>query len=580
MVAVLTGLPLLVGLAEAVRHAWICDDIFISFRYIDHLLSGQGLVFNSGERVEGYTHFLWVIVLAALSRLGIDLVWLGRYLPLVAFVPILGLLFRRTLQCRPTGWLGLPIAAWCIALHRDMQIFASSGLETAPFALLLLLGVLVTARERPRFELGAALYAVATLVRPEGAMYAATAGAYVLWRTRRVRPALFFAGIWVALVLPFLLFRLEYYGALLPNTYYAKSAGAAYWSQGWRYTWLYFGTYAVLLACLAAIPASWVLRLRRGEDTEPRRASNLDVPVLAGVQVLLTVIYVTRLGGDFMFARFYVPVTPLLYLVAEEVLRWVRWRWVEVAAAVILVGGTLAARAPRHHTFRGRDPVHGVVDEANYYTAEVVDHMRAQGTILGQCLQGTRARVGLLSGQDAVAYFGKLPYALEPHGLTDAELARMPLAARGRPGHERTVSYEQLLRRHIHFRLLYAWSVGLSHYQQIRFGEFYGQLLFYDRELMEQLRGRPGINFIDFPQYLDQYVDNLDPARSPNLVNDYFEFQLFYFVHNDDPARLARVRQAFLDAGVPETRLQEAERIAGQLRVASAGQPQGQLGAR
>jgi hypothetical protein len=41
------------------------DDGFISFRYADHLARGQGLVYNIGERVEGYTNFLWVALLAA-----------------------------------------------------------------------------------------------------------------------------------------------------------------------------------------------------------------------------------------------------------------------------------------------------------------------------------------------------------------------------------------------------------------------------------------------------------------------------------------------------------------------------------
>ena len=45
---------------------WLTDDAFISFRYARNLLEGHGLVFNPGERVEGYTNFLWVLELAAL----------------------------------------------------------------------------------------------------------------------------------------------------------------------------------------------------------------------------------------------------------------------------------------------------------------------------------------------------------------------------------------------------------------------------------------------------------------------------------------------------------------------------------
>ena len=62
--------------------AWfLCDDAFISFRYARNLLEGHGLVFNPGERVEGYTNLLWVLELAALwGAFGLllsgELVWL------------------------------------------------------------------------------------------------------------------------------------------------------------------------------------------------------------------------------------------------------------------------------------------------------------------------------------------------------------------------------------------------------------------------------------------------------------------------------------------------------------------------
>src|SRR5436189_992982 len=49
---------------------WMDDDAFISFRYAQNLAEGNGLVFNPGERVEGYTNFLWVLLLAAGDVLG------------------------------------------------------------------------------------------------------------------------------------------------------------------------------------------------------------------------------------------------------------------------------------------------------------------------------------------------------------------------------------------------------------------------------------------------------------------------------------------------------------------------------
>ena len=65
-------LPLLVWLGWQITTSWfVCDDAFIAFRYARNLADGHGLVFNRGERVEGFTDFLWVLELAGLWRLGV-----------------------------------------------------------------------------------------------------------------------------------------------------------------------------------------------------------------------------------------------------------------------------------------------------------------------------------------------------------------------------------------------------------------------------------------------------------------------------------------------------------------------------
>ena len=66
---ILTCLPWLALLVWLASVSWfLTDDAFISFRYVRNLLEGHGLVFNPGERVEGYSNFLWVLELAAIWR--------------------------------------------------------------------------------------------------------------------------------------------------------------------------------------------------------------------------------------------------------------------------------------------------------------------------------------------------------------------------------------------------------------------------------------------------------------------------------------------------------------------------------
>src|ERR1700756_4952216 len=56
---------------ELLRTAWLCDDAYITLRTVDNLVSGYGLRWNVAERVQTYTHPLWMLALTlpyALTR--------------------------------------------------------------------------------------------------------------------------------------------------------------------------------------------------------------------------------------------------------------------------------------------------------------------------------------------------------------------------------------------------------------------------------------------------------------------------------------------------------------------------------
>ena len=69
----LMSICIALGLWRAWQVMWIGDDAFISLRYSDMFARGEGLVFNSGEWVEGYTNFLWTLLLGILGKLGFSL---------------------------------------------------------------------------------------------------------------------------------------------------------------------------------------------------------------------------------------------------------------------------------------------------------------------------------------------------------------------------------------------------------------------------------------------------------------------------------------------------------------------------
>src|SRR5947207_91368 len=102
---------LLFIIGALVLFAWwnrfIQDDAFISFRYADNLARGFGLVWNPGERVEGYTNFLWTIGMGAVLVLHGDPVVWSMILGLAAFAGSLFLTFRIALHVFQSDDIGI-----------------------------------------------------------------------------------------------------------------------------------------------------------------------------------------------------------------------------------------------------------------------------------------------------------------------------------------------------------------------------------------------------------------------------------------------------------------------------------------
>jgi len=545
----------LVGVAaivEAARHTWVADDIFITFRYCDNLLAGHGAVYNLGERSEGYTHFLWFVLLTVGRALGIDAEHLGSWLALPAFIGSLVWLVRISARLWPGrgGLWGFPVAMLAWALHEDARRFGSGGLETMAFTWALLVGVEALLHGDPvrRARIAAWAFAIATLLRPDGLLYSALAAGWVAWTARGQRAAVRdFVVVWVLLVAPVFAFRLAYYGWLLPNPYYAKSGGGAHWSQGWIYTRLYFGCYWALLAAPLAVAAIWA---DRREDTAARQRAG--VLVFLAVAATATILYVTRVGGDFMFARFFLPVTPFLLLLVEAAVQALprpAWRF----AATILCCGLMVYGVARKHAALGQKRnVAGIVDEPQFYPRDRLANVRKVAAPLSDCLHDTHATMFVGGGQAALAYYARYPIAIERFGLTDATIAHQPLLRRGRPGHEKMATPEYIYRRGVNLRLLFQPLRSVPQYTLLRLAGLDGDIVIYDRVLMEHLKTCAGAQFFDFPRWLaEQYIPSI-PTRQPRrLIADWGQFQHFYFNHNPDPEGLReRLRTALAQAGI------------------------------
>lgn len=483
----------LLSFGLVLHRAWVCDDIYITFRYCDNVLAGLGPVYNAGERSEGYTHFLWFLLLTLGRAVGIPADLLGKYAGVPAFLGCLWLLGRISGRLFPGrgGWLGLPVAMLAWALHADARLFGSGGLETPLFTFFLLLGFQWTCvSEHPRRgALAGWALALAWLLRPEGLLFTVLAALFLWWRGER-RALREYALVWLALAVPHFAFRMLYYGHPLPNPYYAKSGGLANWKQGWIYARLYFGAYFVLLA---AVAASWPivrgLRRRVPAAFAPRTAAAL---AFAGVAASLTILYVIRVGGDFMFGRFFLPVTPFLLLGLEAWVQWLpRW-WLRLAAAALVVVLVVYGGVRKHARLVGKRQVAGIVDEPQFYPESRMREVRASARRLGECLAGTQATLIVQGGQASLAYYARYPVAIERYGLTDPVIAHSPLRRRERPGHEKYATADYIYARQVNLRINYRPVRSAPMYSLIELAKMSGEIIVYDRALMEHFKTCPG----------------------------------------------------------------------------------------
>lgn len=234
------------------------DDMYTSLRYAENAAHGYGLVYNIGEHVEGYSNFLWTVLLAGGARMGFDQA--HGQLSLVIFAKILGAVF---------GALTIVAAAWLFRsasethVHRSSPMIAVavlgipaammfdawsiSGMETPLCAFLvtiasaamcvLLDGSSDVRRARYAVGISGVSFALCAMTRPEQIfIWALTTLCLVLTLRGRIRSlVLGSAAITVVLLIPFFAWRLSYYGFWLPNTVYAKTSENFHaWISGLR----------------------------------------------------------------------------------------------------------------------------------------------------------------------------------------------------------------------------------------------------------------------------------------------------------------------------------------------------------
>lgn len=421
------------------RTAWLCDDAYITFRVIDNGANGFGLRWNIAERVQVFTHPLWMLLIAALHFVTGEFYYTCLTISMALTVAAAAVFLFKIAGAPAIATLG----ALCFIASKAFVEYGTSGLENplSYFLLALFYWRYIAGVQTLRgvFELSL-LSSLIALNRMDAVLFCLPALAHSLYRLHSFQEA----GVFLLGWLPFLfweLFSLVYYGFLLPNTAYAKLFHGL--SQtALLHNSLYYFTNSLqqdpVTLCVIALALIYACA---SKDIQRR---------LVALGVLLYLLYLVKIGGDFMSGRLLtLPFFGALVVLSGLQIELKSWQFTAGLLLIIMLGFV----APHPAALSGADygltearrDAHDIADErAEYYPKTGLLKFFGQRFSAGwmlRFLESTRAEEGDVITQGNMGFMGFFGgpdiHFVDVFGLTDPLLARLPARQDcvQRPGH-------------------------------------------------------------------------------------------------------------------------------------------------
>ena len=403
-------------IVDGTRYHYLDDDQMISMRYARNLAEGHGLVWNAGERVEGYTNFGWTLVMAGVHALGASDARAALWVRCINWGLACGVLLL-TAQLLVRLGLGRAHAAigalLTLALAYDFLFWAINGFETTLLTAVFLLAVLRAwdDGQAKTFRASTCLLAgLLPLIRSDAidltvavVLTAALLGARRRW---------WLVGVALLPLLGHEAFRLSYYGEWLPNTYYLKVAGRpGRFIAGLGNIKGFVATYTAA-AVLAAAAFVW----------SPDR--RVRVTALA---IGLGFVRLSQVGPDiFAGFRFLAPYLPMLLVAAVAGVA-------RISAASPLALATTTALLVLGTVFNN-----GISGSGRFAELVSLNGLPSENTVAGLVVRENTAESArtVVAAAGCFAYFARRP-AIDLLGKNDPHVARVRAAAGGATGHDR-----------------------------------------------------------------------------------------------------------------------------------------------
>ena len=274
--------------------AWLSDDAYITFRTIDNLINGFGLTWNVSERVQAYTHPLWMFILSAFYFITREIYFTSITISiLISLGTALLIFYRFSNSITNTIFISL-----ILIFSKAFIDYSTSGLENPLTHLLIVIFFILYFSDEVKgnklFNLSL-IASLAVLNRMDIILIFLPALLVIYYRGNKWKGLL----IAIAGFFPFILwevFSLFYYGFPFPNTAYAKlNTGVnqiELIEQGFHYfLYSFYLDPLTPIVLLAGIIMPLVSK------------NKFLLPISIGISFYM--IYILNIGGDFMGGRFF-----------------------------------------------------------------------------------------------------------------------------------------------------------------------------------------------------------------------------------------------------------------------------------
>lgn len=413
-----------------VHRAWLCDDAYITFRTVDNLVHGYKLTWNTIERVQAYTHPLWMLLNSLFYYFTRDIYATSLAVSLLTSTTAV-LLYVIKLTKNPfQAFMG----GLVLSLSNAFVDYSTSGLENPLTNLLLVIFYILFFSLKPSNKKIFLLSLTASLAgvnRLDTMLLYFPALVFALWELRSLR-SLFTS---IAGQFPLFLwecFSLFYYGFPFPNTYYAKLntgiSSTELLNQG-----MYYFQNSFLRDPLTLVAISTGILLVF--------FSRQHKSVAAAFGIILYLLYILKIGGDFMSGRFYAaPLLCTVILVSQATSLPKKFlHTIIITAAILLLG--LQAHIPTYLLLpQSGEPItdeHGITDERVWYFRDFALFSTDRKADLALSAGKNGAKAKSEAGDDLYViavnntgvfgyYAGPSVYVIDQLALSDALLARLP----------------------------------------------------------------------------------------------------------------------------------------------------------